>query len=153
MPYATQVIALSRSEAQQFRSEDPYVIVSLTDSDAEHPQIPPDVNLKERLSLHFDDIYPEYCTAPDGSKLFCAMEERDADTIAAFVRKWWSQVATIVVHCHAGLSRSTGVAAAIRAHHGHDARDLYEIPRTPNRHCFALVAQALERAGVTKPSR
>jgi predicted protein tyrosine phosphatase len=150
MTYATQVIALSRSEAQRFRSSDPYVVISLTDTDSEHPEIAPEPALKERLSLHFDDIYPEHCIAPNGDRLFCAMQEADAEYIAAFVRRWWGQVATIVVHCHAGLSRSTGVAAAIRRHHGQDERDLFEIPRSPNRHCLTLVAQALVRAGVVE---
>jgi predicted protein tyrosine phosphatase len=78
------------------------------------------------------------------------MQENDATRIAEFVKQWWGQVATIVVHCHAGLSRSTGVAAAIRAHHGQDHSDLFEIPRSPNRHCLALVTEALERAGISR---
>jgi predicted protein tyrosine phosphatase len=147
MSYATQVIALSRSEAQRFRSTDPYVVISLTDTDAQHPDIAPEAALRERLMLQFDDIYPEHCIDQNG-RLFWAMQEEDAERIAAFVRRWWGEVATIVVHCHAGISRSTGVAAAIRRHHGQDERDLFEVPRSPNRHCLALVAQALVRAGL-----
>jgi predicted protein tyrosine phosphatase len=149
MKYETRVIALSREEAQRFRSSDPYVVISLTDTDAEHPHLEPQESLRDRLSLHFDDIYPGFPVL-EGVQPMCEMKEADAEHIAAFVLRWWGEVATIVVHCHAGLSRSTAVAAAIRAHHGLDERDLYEEPRSPNTHCLTLVTQALRCAGVTK---
>jgi len=148
--YDTRVIALSREEAQSFRSTDPFVVISLTDTDAEHPRLEQQAALKDRLSLHFDDIYPENCIDAQGLPSLCEMKRDDAQHIAAFVRQWWGRVSTIVVHCHAGLSRSTGVAAAIRHHHGQDERDLYETPRSPNQHCRALVTDALRRAGIAK---
>jgi predicted protein tyrosine phosphatase len=145
-PYDTRVIALSREAAQAYRSSEPYVVISLSDTDAPPPQIDEHDTLRARLALHFDDVYPQHCFDESGARLFCEMHEGDAELIAGFVRRWWGQVATIVVHCHAGLSRSTGVAAAIRTHHGQDERDLYESPRNPNRHCLALVREALKRA-------
>lgn len=143
--YRTRVVALSREEAQHFRSREPYVVISLTDTFADQPELPQCPELRERLALHFDDVYPEQCLDPNGLRLFCEMSPEDARQIADFVQKWWSNVATIVVHCHAGLSRSTGVAAAIRSHHGLDERDLFEQPRSPNRHCLALVTEALKQ--------
>lgn len=143
--FETRVIALSRDEAEIFESSEPYVVMSLTDSDAKQPHIQPHPMLQDRLELHFDDVYPQHCFDESGSRLFCEMSEGDAQRIAAFVRRWWGRVSTIVVHCHAGLSRSTGVAAAIRVHHGQDERELYELPRNPNRHCLALVSEALRR--------
>ena len=142
--YQTRVLALSREEAQRYRSSEPYVVISLTDTDAQPPHIEPNDMLHDRLALHFDDVYPQHCFDETGARLFCEMSERDAAAIAAFVRRWWGRVATIVVHCHAGISRSTGVAVAIRAHHGQDDSDLYESPRNPNRHCLALVIEALK---------
>lgn len=143
--YETRVIALSRIEAQAFQSSEPYVVLSLTDSDAKQPHIHSHEMLRDWLALQFDDVYPQHCFDESGARLFCEMSEDDAKRIAAFVFRWWGQVATIVVHCHAGLSRSTGVAAAIRTHHGQDESDLYEAPRNPNRHCLALVSEALKR--------
>lgn len=142
--YDTRVIALSREEAQRYRSSEPYVVVSLTDTDAQQPHIEQHAMLQDWLALHFDDVYPQHCFDEGGTRLFCEMSEADASRIAAFVHRWWGRVATIVVHCHAGLSRSTGVAVAIRAHHGQDHSDLYESPRNPNRHCLALVVEALK---------
>ena len=144
MPYATQVIALSREEAQRYQSSEPYVVISLTDTDAEHPAISPNAMLRDRLALHFDDIYPGAALV-FGTAELCEMKTEDAQRIASFAHRWWGEVATIVVHCHAGLSRSTGVAAAIRVYHGQDDGDLFESPRSPNRHCLALVAKALNR--------
>jgi predicted protein tyrosine phosphatase len=143
--YETRVVALSRTEAQLYRSSEPYVVISLSDTDAPPPQIYDHPSLRGRLALHFDDVYPQHCFDESGARLFCEMSQEDAEQIAAFVGRWWGQVATIVVHCHAGLSRSTGVAAAIRNHHGQDERDLYDSPRNPNRHCLALVTEALKR--------
>jgi predicted protein tyrosine phosphatase len=144
--YATHVIALSREEAQRFHSTDPYVVISLTDALADQPHIPPYPELRDRLALHFDDVYPEQCVDVNGRRIFTEMTADDARRIAEFVQRWWNNVATIVVHCHAGLSRSTGVAAAIRTHHGLDERDLYEVPRSPNRHCLTLVTEALKQS-------
>lgn len=141
--YETRVVALSRDEAQRYHSSEPYVVISLSDSDAPPPNIYRHETLRDWLALHFDDVYPQHCFDESGARLFCEMSERDAHRIAEFVHRWWGEVATIVVHCHAGLSRSTGVAAAIRTHHGQDERDLYESPRNPNRHCLALVREAL----------
>lgn len=143
--YQTSVIALSRVEAQAFRSSEPYVIISLTDTTAEHPPIERTQALKDHLLLQFDDIYPAQGFEADGTRRYFEMTQRDAESIAAFVRRWWGEVATVVVHCHAGLSRSTGVAAAIRSYHEQDERDLYEAPRCPNRHCLQLVSGALSR--------
>jgi predicted protein tyrosine phosphatase len=145
MAYETRVIALSRFEAQSFGSNEPYVVISLTDSTAEHPYIEQRQGLRDRLTLQFDDVYPTQCFDSDGTRRYFEMTEQDAHRIARFVERWWGEVATIVVHCHAGLSRSTGVAAAIRLHHEQDERDLYEAPRSPNGHCLALVADALKR--------
>ena len=149
MAYSTRVVALSREQAQQFESSDPYVVISLTDSDAEHPDIPPHSALVDRLMLQFDDVCPpEAGDVQD--PLLCAMQSADAERIAHFVRRWWGEVATMVVHCHAGLSRSTAVAAAIRRHHRQDERDLFEAPRSPNPHCLRLVARALVRAEIAQ---
>lgn len=145
MAYQTRVIALSRAEAQAFQSSDPYIVISLTDTTADHPRIEQSQALRDRLLLQFDDIYPEQCFDAAGARRYFEMTEEDAERIATFVGRWWGEVATVVVHCHAGLSRSTGVAAAIRLHHQQDDRDLYEAPRSPNRHCLTLVSDALSR--------
>jgi predicted protein tyrosine phosphatase len=148
--FETRVIALSRQDAQMYHSSEPYVVISLSDMDAPAPSIYPHEALRDRLALHFDDVYPQHCFDESGTRLFCEMSEQHAEQIAGFVHRWWGKVATIVVHCHAGLSRSTGVAAAIRSHHGQDERDLYESPRNPNRHCLALVRDALKASSLQR---
>lgn len=147
MSYATRVIALSREQAKAYRSDDPYVVISLTDTGADHPYLEPRAALKDRLLLQFDDIYPGQALDAQGFPRLCEMKAEDAERVADFVNRWWGEVAAIVVHCHAGLSRSTGVAAAIRSHHAQDQRDLFETPRSPNRHCLELVRDALGREG------
>jgi predicted protein tyrosine phosphatase len=105
--------------------------------------MPPD----NHLMVSMDDI-----TAPtDG---FVAPSTDHVDRVLNFVRKWDRQ-APLVVHCYAGISRSTASAfAAACALNPH--RDEAEIARGirdaspsayPNRLIVALADQALQRDG------
>ncbi|TAM91127.1 hypothetical protein EPN42_04510 [bacterium] len=137
----TIVIALSKSQATKFSSTEPYVVISIADVGSRFPYIHPRPAFMGRIGVRFDDV-DQYNPHPLDIGLM-AMQESHAQRIATYVARAWGTVATIVVHCHAGLSRSTGVAAAIREHYGLDCADLYEAPRIPNGHCKALVLRAL----------
>lgn len=140
----TTVIALSASDAKTFRSDEPYAIIQISDPGPErHPYMHPFPQLRAITQVRFDDILPEDAVGPNGLPRYVVMEPRHANAIAASIIGWWSRVATIIVHCHAGMSRSPGVAVAIREHYGQATDDLYSGGRIPNAHCKALVAAAL----------
>ena len=101
---------LSQREAVQtaykFRNNT-MAIISITEPDAEDVDfstaLVPD---KRILRLRFDDIDKEI----NNHKLFTV---QDAKQILNFVQKTIASVDFFVVHCHAGISRSAGVAAAL----------------------------------------
>lgn len=142
--YDTTIIALSASDAKKFRSDNPYVVMQFTEPGERHPYVHAHATRKAIAGWHFDDIIPEDATDPDGFQRFIPMSESQAAQIARFVKAWYGKVATIVVHCKAGLSRSVGAAVAIREHYGHDTCDLFAAPRLPNAHCRAMVKAALD---------
>jgi len=47
------------------------------------------------------------------------LSPQDAERIAAFARRWWDEVETVVVHCHQGVSRSVAVMLALNYILGH----------------------------------
>jgi predicted protein tyrosine phosphatase len=76
--------------------------------------------------------------------------EKDAQDISYFVHQWRSMgVMGFLIHCDAGQSRSVGVAAALARHYNGDdgewwsAPGPYASPRTPNRHVYRLMLEAL----------
>ena len=70
------------------------------------------------------------------------MGETDAQRIAIFVRTHRDK--RIIVHCDAGISRSSGVAAAIAKHYdGDDSEYFYSGQFCPNMWCYRKTLTAL----------
>ena len=98
----------------------PHAIISITDPDSELPSFAPNENRLGILSLRFydlDDISDqmepkdavEYL-AQFGDGLF---KDDQAVEIVDFVEGIKDKIKGILVHCHAGVSRSAAVAAVI----------------------------------------
>lgn len=67
-----------------------------------------------------------------------------AKEIAQFVKRYYTQVDKIIVHCGAGQSRSAGVAAAIMKWVTGDDMKIFGNPKyTPNMRCFRFVLESL----------
>lgn len=92
----------------QFKEIPSCVIVSITEGKGVTPSFyrGVDSQVKDVFPLFFDDIDREY----DGYK---ACQESDFKGLRDFIDKWKDEVEEIIVHCHAGISRSSGCAAAI----------------------------------------
>lgn len=70
------------------------------------------------------------------------MSEADAESIAAFVAA--NPGLPVIVHCDAGISRSSGVGAAILKHYTGDDSSVFENPRFhPNMWCYRKTLYAL----------
>ena len=143
MAFKTSVIALSAKAAQKFRSPAPYVIVQVTDPRTKHPYIHDHSGLQATIGFHFDDILPVASADIHGFSSYIPMDVQQAERIARFVKAWWEKVETIIVHCHAGISRSVGIALAIREFYGQNADALHTEPKRYNRHCYELMTEAL----------
>ena len=86
------------------------------------------------LFLCFDDVETE----PNG------MRKEDAEKVAEFIKEIGKNYDVLVVHCDAGISRSSGVAAAIMKYLYNNDAKIFDSPMyQPNMRCYRLVLDAL----------
>lgn len=128
---------MSREKAKAFsyiQTEVPYIIISITDIGSEDNEFCVNSCLKAVLRLKFNDVD----RACEG-----AMSEEDAKRIVEFVDKYRDEADLIVVHCEAGMSRSSGVCAALMKWLCDD--DSYVFDNSfyrPNMNCYRKVINA-----------
>jgi predicted protein tyrosine phosphatase len=131
-----EVMNRSKAKAESYRQEAiPTAIISITDVDApinvfNHPKW-----LKGILRLQFDDV--------EGQRQN-HMTNQNARDIKQFIEQIKSQVERVIVHCEAGISRSSGVAAAIMKYIDGDDMLIFKNGRfCPNMHCYRITLNAL----------
>ena len=138
---------LSRTKAVKLSYTDfadSKVIISIRDPWAERAHFNRDNStIKEILYLSFYDISEETKDIFGG---YSPMTPDDALKIAHFVNKWKDKVDVIWVQCEVGVSRSAGIAAAIKEHLGLDSSDILKSNQYyPNMLCYELTKQAFEK--------
>ena len=105
-----EFITLSEQEIKNTRIynsiRDKHIVISITGGDSQETSIPPNLGRVAELHLKFDDI-------SDIDDSFLYFNRAQAEEIIDFLDKFCNQISTVVVQCHAGLSRSVGVAAAL----------------------------------------
>ena len=132
-----KIKVLSRQEFEKFISNEPYIVISITDPNSE--KVNPYKTFLDILSLQFHDIDKplvnrkdcKFCKGTGKDKMFrdandkyysclhCTEKdiihftEENAKQILDFIEKYKNEVDLIVVHCEAGISRSAGVAGAL----------------------------------------
>jgi predicted protein tyrosine phosphatase len=89
--------------------EAPHVVISITTTPDDEARIPEAPACREILRLSFPDADGSVAGYAEGA-LFSA---NDADRIWKLVLRHREEIALVVLHCDAGLSRSPGVAAAL----------------------------------------
>lgn len=128
---------MSREKAKEFsfiQTEVPYIIISITDIGSEDNEFGENSCLKAVLRLKFNDVDRVF----EG-----AMSEENARCIVEFVDRYKEEVDLIVVHCEAGMSRSSGVCAALMKWLCDD--DSYVFDNSfyrPNMNCYRKVINA-----------
>lgn len=95
----------------------PHVVISITESGRD-ANIPKTHHCKQILRLHFDDI------SCDSEKYTCFNSDM-AKKIIDFVDNHANQIELIIVHCHAGVSRSVAVASALAKIINHKDDDVF----------------------------
>jgi predicted protein tyrosine phosphatase len=143
MPALTRVVFLSQELAEAYQPGPSEAIISITDHGA------PGANLQGGwlavLRISFDDVDPIESPLEPGEEHLIEAQAHQAEQIAAFVRDNSRVVATLVVHCKYGQSRSAGVAKAIASHHALEFPAGY---RYANNHVYELVLESLRQPGV-----
>lgn len=136
-----KVYVFSRQRAKKFsyKVAEPTLFISITDPAKDLNVFAPNPNIVSICRLQFDDTDTE-TLRPDE----IIMTEKDAAKIKQYVMAFKDKVQCIVVHCEAGISRSSGVAAAIKKYLTGDDQDIFNDRRfCPNRHCYRLTLNAL----------
>ena len=120
-----KILVMGRKSAEQFKSDEKYIMISITS-----PYAPiANIELKEplmailRLSFHdWDDKEKEIVEKTNSleSKSMIYFNAEMAREILLFIMCYIETVNLIVVHCEAGISRSAGVASAIAKCFGED---------------------------------
>jgi len=108
------IIIKDRVGIQNFTSDVPYVIISITDTSKNFPALKNVPNLKDILRLRFTDDDHDINQNKDGMKYDCKLfTESQARKIWNFVNNADFDDGLIVCQCDGGISRSSAIAAAI----------------------------------------
>lgn len=154
-------VVMSRRDAVQYSyvaHMETSVIISICDSYDLSPKFKRmnSNGIKDILRLSFDDVQlpsgasERYIWKKDEGLLldtldnapYVVISEKDAKDIVSFVKKWYDKVDTIIVHCNAGISRSSGVCAAImKAMTGNDSQIFESLKYMPNTTCYKVVLE------------
>ena len=113
-----KILVMGRQSAEQFKSEEKYIMISITSPYSPEAKIKVKNSLLAilRLSFHdWDAKDKELIEQKDTleSKRMIYFNREMAREILLFVMCYIKNINLIVVHCEAGISRSAGVAGAI----------------------------------------
>jgi predicted protein tyrosine phosphatase len=97
-------VVLSREDAERYEPGGREICISISDPDAEPAHV--SKGFAAVLRLHFTDIIER------GEPSDVLFNEDHATAIREFIDAW-PDASRIVVHCHAGVSRSPGVALGL----------------------------------------
>lgn len=104
----------SRREIGEFKSEIPYVLISIRNPSDVIPHLLDDNNRIAELFLEFDDVDKDTLLQWGLKVENCiAIKDDDAEKIVEFIESYKDKVELIICQCDAGISRSAGVAAAL----------------------------------------
>lgn len=135
-----EVVVMNRAKAKKetFRHSAPSTaIISITDIYKEPNLFQHTDWLKFVFRFQFDDVE---------IKEKNSITPEQANKIAEAVREVEGKVDRIIVHCEAGISRSSGVAAAIMKYLFNDDMAIFNNGKyTPNMTCYRMVLNALNQ--------
>ena len=147
-----RAINISRDAMMEFTNNTSYVVISIINPDDPPVRLKNDPNRVDVLQLAFHDSDRH---AP-GVRL---MDHQQGQELLAFVEKYEPLVDMFVVHCHAGIARSSAVAAAISLTHlnendnrffdntirKYDKHPFEEMGTVPNRWVYRLILNMHDR--------
>lgn len=135
----TILVADRQTIEQGLPMRQPFVVISIRDSNARSVRMRSNRLCKATLRLAFDDAEPVPGFTPASPVVY--MTEADAKAIWTFVREHAGHDDAVVVHCEQGISRSPAVAAALAKGLGHDSRRFWR-DYQPNQFVYELVLAA-----------
>lgn len=129
------IVVLPMSEAIKFQSDESWAAISIATDVGTNPTLSNKsrVGLLEMTFEDADFIRPN--TPPE-----YIFDEIKAKKILDFVSEMWDKVDCFMIHCHAGMSRSPAVAAAIEnIYYGNGADSRWFKEKTPNMRVYRTI--------------
>jgi predicted protein tyrosine phosphatase len=121
----------------------PYLLISITSPGVADVTVPDDENCLRILRLRFDDADSD----PAGEYTLFSAEhaQQIADALLDLPMS-----TNVIVHCAAGISRSSAVAAAITRYFGWQEEEFFSPPYCPNRLVYQLLSATMRTAHITR---
>lgn len=116
-----QLVVCSRITATDFKCDEPWACISISNSVGDWPDIDDDCRV-DILQLVFVDVV--FSVSQDFD--YSVFSERTALEILDFVEELWWEIEVLMIHCDAGISRSSAVAAAISKLYLDDDSEFYD---------------------------
>lgn len=123
---------MSQSQAESLTAEADTALISITEPG--DPQAAVDPEWKHLLRLSFHDVDQD---RGEGFRLF---DEMHARQILDFVESLPEEINYVIVHCHAGISRSAAVAKVIASATGASFNEKYSLY---NKHVYSVLNRCL----------
>lgn len=126
-----QVLALSRKDAERLPRLQSMAVISITSPDRQPANLD---GFDHLLRLHFEDIdfLNPRLSKKAQKKIIHAFTSEQAQAIRSFVDAMPNEVASVVVHCEGGYSRSCAVALAIHCLYGYHAETNFLAQANPS---------------------
>jgi predicted protein tyrosine phosphatase len=136
-PVIGKIVILPRRDAKEFKYDKPWACISITGLDEPWPEIDKE-NRVGLLQLDFDDI--EFLK-PDKK----VIQPEQVNSIWNFVGEVWDEIDLLMIHCHAGISRSAAVAQAVSdTYQPSQARHFRDI-FSPNKLVYKYLREKMDR--------
>ncbi len=134
-----QILVLNRFDAEEFDCPYDWACISIANTESDFAEIPTE-NRRGLLQLAFiDAIHP--------IRGFHLFDDEDAYEILDFITHCWEKVGTLMVHCDAGISRSSAVAAAIARLKFEEESEFWEPPFDPNPRVYRILREVATGRG------
>tara|TARA_Y100000034_G_scaffold78539_1_gene94388 strand:+ start:438 stop:980 length:543 start_codon:yes stop_codon:yes gene_type:complete len=138
-PVLGKIVVLPRSAAQDIAPDKPWALIGITDTGAPPIELKDEENLIDNIHLAFDDVEFQYAKMVS----MVPINEGQAQSIADFVAKNWDKAELMVVHCNAGISRSSAVGKAISEVYQPDYAHYFDDFYSPNLAVYQTVMGVL----------
>jgi len=132
-PVLGKILVLPMSSAIQFKCDKEWACISIFGSEV---SVPPKIDdgCKNVLRLKFDDI--EF-KRPDSNLL--EFSDFQAIEVLNFSKDMWNQIDLMMIHCAAGISRSTAVAKVISEIYQPEFSQYYSQFYSPNNLVYGIL--------------
>lgn len=119
------------------------VLISINEEYENYRPLMLDRNDERVLSLRFTDII---CDVEQFGKVYHTLNQEMAKTITNFIEK--HKDCNFIIHCRAGVSRSSAVAMYIHLKYGHSLKENFWIISNPNTQVLGMLIREGYRKGI-----